>query len=186
MSAIPHDSFFISPEEYLAGEENSETKHEYLNGVVYAMAGGTNRHSDISVNITSSLKTRLRGKPCRPKNSDIKVHIRNGNDDRYYYPDVTVVCGAVEPKSSIVENPTVIFEVLSPSTERFDTGEKRDAYLRCESLQAYVIIHTERIEVTIYTRTPAGWVAMRYNELSDILPLAMIDAVLPLSEIYEE
>lgn len=186
MSALQHNSFFISPEDYLTGEENSETKHEYLNGVVYGMTGGTSRHTDISINITSALKTLLRGKPCLPKNSDLKVHLRNGDDNRYYYPDVTVVCGPVDPKCTIVDKPTVIFEVLSPATERFDSGEKRDAYLRCESLQAYVIVHTERIEVTIYARTPGGWVATRYNELSDTLPLPMIDTALPLAEIYEE
>lgn len=186
MSALSIQQIFISPTEYLEGEELGDCKHEYLNGVVYAMAGGTNQHADIGGNIFTALKFRLRGKPCRAKNSDASIRLRHGHDERYYYPDVSVICAPKNPHARFEENPTVIFEVLSPSTERFDNEEKKNAYLRCESLQAYVLVHSERVEVTIYTRRADGWDATIYNETSDTLPLPCIECELPLSEIYEE
>jgi Uma2 family endonuclease len=150
------------------------------------MAGGTFEHSAIAVNIVSALRARLRGKPCRPMNSDMLIHLRYGADERFYYPDVSVICGPVPAGARSVDHPTVIFEVLSPGTERFDTGEKKDAYLRCESLQAYILIHSERVEATIHTRRDDVWDATRYNEITDTLPLPYIGCELPLAEIYEE
>ncbi len=186
MSAISIQQIFVSPSEFLAGEEAAPCKHEYLNGVVYAMAGGTLRHSQIGGNIFAALKSRLRGKPCRPWNSDTLTHLRHGADERFYYPDISVICGPVDPKARSTDHPTVIFEVLSPSTARFDTGEKKDAYLRCESLQAYVIVHSEKVEVTIHTRRADGWDVVRYDETTDTLQLPSIECELPLAEIYEE
>ena len=186
MSALSSQQFFVSQEEYLEGEQHSDCKHEYLNGVVYAMAGGTNRHGDIGGNIFASLKSKLSGKPCRAKNSDTKVRLLHGRDERFYYPDVSVVCGPKNPDAQFEENPSVIFEVLSPSTARYDNCEKKDAYLRCESLQAYVIVHSERVEVTIHTRVGDGWDVIVYNELTDTLPLPCIECELPLAAIYEE
>lgn len=186
MSALSKSQFFVSPAEYLEREEQSDCKHEYLNGVVYAMAGGTNRHGDIVGNIFAALKSKLTGSAYRAKNAGSKVRLLHGRDERFYCPDVSVVCGLQKPQALFTENPTVIFEVLSPSTERFDKGEKKDAYLRCESLQAYVLVHSERVEVTIYTRSGDGWDAVIYNELSDTLPLRCIECELPLATIYEE
>jgi Uma2 family endonuclease len=186
MSAISTQQLLVSPAEFLAGEVAASCKHEYLNGVVYAMAGGTFAHSAVAVNILTALRSRLRGKPCRPMNSDMLIHLRHGADERYYYPDVSVVCHPVQAGARSVDNPTVVFEVLSPGTERFDSGEKKDAYLRCETLQAYVLVHSERVEVTIHTRRGDGWDATRYNENTDTLPLPCIQCELPLAEIYEE
>lgn len=186
MGAISIQQIYISPSEFLAREEMAPCKHEYLNGVVYAMAGGTIEHSNIGGNIFAALKAHLRGKPCRPLNSDLLIHLRHGADECFYYPDTSVICGPADPKARFVDSPTVIFEVLSPSTARFDTGEKKDAYLRCESLQAYVLVHSEKVEVTIHTRRADGWDTVRYDETSDTLPLPCIECELPLAEIYEE
>ena len=186
MSALSIEHSFVSPTEYLEGEELADCKHEYLNGVVYAMAGGTYRHSRIAVRLVSALERRLHGKPCSPTNSDMSVRLAHNQDERFYYPDATVVCTPIRDNARFIENPTVIFEVLSPSTERFDNEEKKNAYLRCESLQAYVLVHSERVEVTIYTRRSDGWGATIYNETSDTLLLPCIECELPLSEIYEE
>lgn len=114
------------------------------------------------------------------------TRLRHGADERFYYPDVTVICSPVPPGSRFVDSPTVIFEVLSPSTARFDTGEKKDAYLRCESLQAYVIAHSEKVEVTIHTRRADGWDVVRYDETTDTFQLPSMECELPLAEIYEE
>ena len=185
MSALSIEQLFVTPNEYLDGEESADCKHEYLNGMVYAMAGGTFVHSTVAVNIVSALKTGLRGRPCRPVNSDMRVQFRVGSDHRYYYPDAAVICHPVPKGALFIENPTVVFEVLSPGTERYDRSEKKDAYLACESIQTYVLVHSERVEVTIYTRVGDGWDVVVYNELTDTLPLPCIECELPLVEIYD-
>lgn len=185
MSALSNPSKFVTVVEYLHAEELSDVKHEYLNGVVHAMAGGTVRHGDISMRITSALMARLRGKPCSPHSADSAVNLSRNHDERYYYPDASVTCGPFDPSARVLENPVVIFEVLSPSTARIDQTEKKDAYLACESIQHYVIVEPERVEVTIYTRAADGWNLTIFNELTDALPLAAIEVDLPLAEIYE-
>ena len=186
MSALSIEQLFVTPDEYLEGEESADCKHEYLNGVVYAMAGGKTEHGQIGLNITAALKFRLRGKPCQPTNSDIRVRLKHGQDERFYYPDASVFCHPLKKGALYSENPTAIFEVLSPTTERYDRSEKKDAYLACESIQAYVLVHSERVEVTIYTRVGDGWDVIVYNELTDTLPLPCIECELPLAAIYEE
>jgi Uma2 family endonuclease len=185
MSALSNRSDFVSVVEYLHDEERSDIRHEYINGTVHAMAGGTMAHADISVNIVTALRSALRGKPCRPRGSDAAVHITRDRDNRYYYPDVSVACGPIDPNARAVESPVVIFEVLSPSTARIDQTEKKEAYLACDSIHHYVLVEPERVEVTIYSRQPDGWKMTVYNELTDALPLAAIEVSLLLAEIYE-
>src|SRR5205085_1055503 len=114
----------VSVEDYLAGELVSPVKHEYLGGVVYAMAGATNLHNAIAMNTAVAIQTRLRGKPCRAYNSDTKVRVRLSGHVRFYYPDVSVVCRSNPPTDSFQDEPAVIVEVLSDSTRRTDEGEK--------------------------------------------------------------
>src|SRR5438132_2278002 len=118
----------LSAEDYLAGELTSPIKHEYLGGVVYAMAGARNAHNLIATNIIGALCARLRGRPCRPFNSDTKVRVRLTTQVRFYYPDASVVCRANPQTDSFQDDPAVLFEVLSHSTRRIDEGEKKDAY----------------------------------------------------------
>ncbi len=185
MSALSNQVTFVSVVEYLHDEELSDVKHEYLNGTVHAMAGGSVGHGDIGRNITSALQTLLRGKPCRPHNSDIAVHLSQKRDERYYYPDASVTCGPLDRAARALENPVAIFEVLSPSTARIDQSEKKDAYLACPSIQHYVIVDPEQVNVTIYTREADGWKMTAYNELTDALALTAIEVTLSLAEIYE-
>ena len=96
-----------------------------------------------------------------------------------------MTCGPLDRSARALENPVVIFEVLSPSTARIDQSEKKDAYLACPSIQHYIIVDPERVNVTIYTREPDGWKMTAYNEHSDVLALTAIEVALPLSEIYE-
>src|SRR5256884_7063865 len=124
----------VSVEDYLAGELISPVKHEYLGGVVYAMAGARNAHNLIATNTVGALYARLRGKPCRPFNSDTKIRIRLPTQVRFYYPDASVVCRPNPQTDSFQDDPAVLFEGLSRSTRRIDEGEKKDAYLTIPSL----------------------------------------------------
>src|SRR6478736_5254406 len=122
MTALRKDELYASPEAYLAGERMSTIKHEYLAGVVYAMAGGSRGHNQISSNLVREIGNQLLGKRCTVFGSDMRLRIRNAGATFYYYPDVTVDCSG--STSDEVDQPSVIFEVLSPETERFDRGEK--------------------------------------------------------------
>ena len=121
-------SDYVSPEEYLTGEELSEDKHEYLNGVVYMMAGASAGHDRIAANIMRHLGNALSGKPCEAFTSDTRVRVRPGEGEFYYYPDATVDCSGRANDSKYAESPRVIFEVLSPATERTDRVEKLQNY----------------------------------------------------------
>jgi Uma2 family endonuclease len=175
----------VSVDDYLAGELLSPIKHEYIGGYVYAMAGARNSHIAIASNTLGSLHGRLRGRPCRPCNSDTKVRIRLSSHVRFYYPDCSVVCAANSPAESFQDNPAVLVEVLSRATRRIDEGEKKDAYLTIPSLSVYLLIEQEYPAVTAYRRTETGFVREYYQGLEAVVPLGEIGTELPLSEIYE-
>lgn len=175
----------VSVEEYLAGELVSEVKHEYLGGELHAMAGGTNRHSEIALGFASSLRTSLRGKPCRAFPSDTKVRIELVNQTRFYYPDALVACEKNKDSEQWQDRPVVIVEVLSESTRRIDLTEKRDAYLTIPSLRVLVLAEPEIPSLTVYRRAPSGGFREEYNGLDAIIPLPEIEASLPLAEVYE-
>ncbi len=175
----------ISPSEYLAGEELSDEKHEYLNGVVYMMAGGSAGHDRIATNVVRILGNQLSGKPCEAFSADTRVRVRSEVGEFYYYPDVTVDCSGRANDSKYSEKPVVVFEVLSPSTERVDRVEKLQNYQRIPSLEAYVIIDQHRIAVTVYRREGATWVTEFFAEKEASLALACIECELPLAAIYE-
>jgi Uma2 family endonuclease len=176
----------VSIEDYLAGEETSEIRHEYLGGVVHAMAGGTNDHAAISANAVGALFARLRGKPCRPFSSDAKVRIELADHTRFYYPDAQVVCAPGGGSERFQERPAVIVEVLSESTRRIDLGEKRDAYLAVASLKVLIFAESERPCAWVYRRRREGGFDMEeYAGLDEVIALPEIDAELPLAELYE-
>jgi len=171
--------------DYLAGELISPIKHEYLGGVVYAMAGARNAHNIIATNTVGALYARLRGRPCRPFNSDTKIRVRLASQVRFYYPDVSVVCRPNPQTDSFQDDPAVVFEVLSRQTRRIDEGEKKDAYLTIPSLAAYVILDQDTAAAVIFRRTEGGFVREVYEGLDAVLPLGEIGIDLPLAEIYE-
>jgi Uma2 family endonuclease len=175
----------ISVEDYLAGELVSPIKHEYLGGVVHAMAGGRVVHNDIATNTVGSLHGRLRGKRCKPYTSGMKVRIQLGTQIRFYYPDISVVCKSNPRTDSFQDESAVLFEVLSKSTRRIDMGEKKDAYLTMPSLKVYVMIEQDSPLVVAFRRTDSGFVREVYEGLNAVLPLGEIETELPLSEIYE-
>ncbi len=175
----------ISVKDYLAGELRSEVKHEYVAGVVYAMAGGRNAHNIIATNLIVSLGARLKGKPCQPYNSDTKIRVRLPTHHRFYYPDASVICRPNSQEDSFQDEPAVIFEVLSRTTRRIDEGEKKDAYHTIPSLSLYALVEQETAAIVAYRRTDQGFVREDYDGLAALLPLPEIEIELPLSEIYE-
>ncbi len=178
-------STLVSVEGYLAGELVSPVKHEYLGGVVYAMAGANNRHNLIASNALGALHARLRGRRCRPYNSDTKIRIRLPSQIRFYYPDLSVVCRPNPQTDSFQDDPVAIVEVVSRTTRRIDRGEKRDAYLAIPSLSAYLIVEQESPTIEVYRRGEQGFVPESYSGLEAVIPLGEIETELPLAEVYD-
>lgn len=175
----------LSVEEYLAGEERSEVRHEYLGGYVYAMAGARTQHNRIAGAFYALLFNQLRGKPCEPFHSDMKVRLRVSNHTRFYYPDGMVVCEPNSPSDAYQDRPVVLAEVISEATRRVDEGEKRDAYLTIPTLATYLLIESDRPRVVVHERTEQGFSAHAYEGLDAVIPLASIGVDLPLAELYE-
>jgi Uma2 family endonuclease len=176
---------YISIEDYLAGELESRVKHEYLGGIVYAMAGGRVVHNIIAMNLSGTLHSQLRGKPCRPFGSDMKIRVLLPTQVRFYYPDASVVCRSNPQNDSFQDQPAVVAEVLSRATRRIDEGEKKEAYLTIPTLSVYMLIEQEAAFVTIFRRTAQGFVRETYCNLDATIPLAEIGTELPLADLYD-
>jgi Uma2 family endonuclease len=184
MVATPN-STYISPEDYLKAEETSPIKHEYRQGLVYAMAGASNTHVIITGNMFAMLRNHLRGSGCQSYISDTKAHIESINI--YYYPDVIVSCDQRDKAfDNFLRYPCLIVEVLSPTTEAFDRGDKFADYRKMESLQEYVLVSQTRMNVEIFRRNPEGqWVLYTYN-LGDNIHLASVDFNCAIADLYED
>ncbi len=176
----------VSVEDYLAGEETSDVKHEYLGGTVHAMAGATNQHNVIASNGMAYLLMQLRGKPCQALNSDTKVRIEFPDHTRFYYPDAMVVCNSNPATDHFQDQPVVVIEVLSDSTRRADLGEKRDAYLTLPSLKVLIFVEPEKPSVTLHRRKAGGGFAIEHHVgLDAVIPLPEIEASLALADLYD-
>lgn len=176
----------ISVEDYLAGELESQVKHEYLGGVVYAMAGARDVHDIVTVNLLARLHARLHAKGrCRPFSSDTKIRVQLPTQTRFYYPDSSVICKPNPTGSSFQDQPAVIFEVLSKKTRRIDEGEKKDAYLTIPSLNVCALVEQELARIVVHRRTPNGFVREVYDGMDAVLPLPEIEIELSLAEVYE-
>ncbi len=186
MSAILRKSSLISPEEYLAGELNSQIKHEYLGGIVYAMAGARNVHSVIIFNILLALGNRLRGQKCQPFPSDTKVRvIMPSGQIRFYYPDVQIVCDQNSLQETFQERPVVLIEVLSPSTRRTDEHEKLEAYTTISTLETYLLVDSNQRQITVYQRSSLGFECTVYSGEKDRIRLPSLNLEIPITEFYE-
>jgi Uma2 family endonuclease len=187
VTAVRKPSSLLSIAEYLAGEKLAEVKHEYLGGVVHAMAGASNRHNMIASNFLGALITRFRGKACQPLNSDTKVRITFPDHTRFYYPDAMVVCHRNPDEDQFQDQPVLIVEVLSDSTRRADLTEKRDAYFTIGSLLVLILVEPDEARVVLYRRglPQGGFAAEEYGGLDAVVPLPEFDTDVPLAEIYE-
>jgi len=185
MTALPKKRIY-TPEEYLALEERAEYKSEYVNGCIFKLAGGTEAHNDITLNIASQFKAKLRGK-CKTFASDMKVWVEEAGT--FFYPDVTVVCGERKfhkGKRDIVENPILLVEILSKSTEEYDKNDKFLTYRNIPSFREYVLISQNRPAVQQFNRQTDGrWIYKATIGLGSEVYFESVDATLSLQEIYD-
>ena len=202
MVASPQDSF-ITPEEYLQLEADSDIKHEYIDGEVYAMAGATDTHVTIALNMAVLLRTHLRNSGCRVFISDMKVKIEAKNrcldarslapegdagSHRFFYPDVIVTCEAQDRQNSTFKQfPRLVIEVLSDSTETFDRGDKFFDYQSLLSLQEYVLINTKKARIECFRRTAEGlWLLQFYPMEDSQFELTSVEFFGKIADIYEQ
>jgi Uma2 family endonuclease len=179
------ETHFLDPKDYLAAEQDSPIKHEYRQGYAYAMAGASNTHVLITVNLATLLRNHVRGSGCRVYAADTKTHIQSINI--YYYPDVVVSCDQRDRSfSNFLRYPSLIVEVLSDTTEAFDRGDKFADYRKLESLQEYVLVSQTLMRVECFRRNENGqWVLYTF-EAQDQLHLGSLDFSCPVVDVYED
>jgi Uma2 family endonuclease len=178
---------FYTIQEYLEMENNTLEKHEYYKGEIFAMSGASARHNVISSNIFIALGISLKGKNCRPYGSDMRVNIPENT--LFTYPDISIYCGDVvtlDDDENTATQPTVIFEILSPSTMNYDRGVKFMLYRAIPSLRDYVLVESESIHAEHFAINKEGlWQLKEYNNINDEILIKTLDVKLLLSEIYE-
>jgi len=178
----------VSPEDYLATEESSESRNELIDGVVVAMSGNTYPHVLIVDNLVLELNGRLRGKPCRMSSNQLKVKVELTGD--YFYPDLVGICGAPifeGPGQLTLLNPTLLIEVLSPSTEGYDRGRKFLHYQQIPTLREYVLVAQDEPRVELYSRGEnSAWTYNRISGPEATVSFASIDCTVPLADIYRD
>lgn len=178
---------FLTPEQYLEIERAAEYKSEYLNGEMFAMAGAKANHNLILAHIVRELDQQLRERPCNVYPSDMRVRV--SATDLYTYPDAAVLCGKPaysDQRQDTLLNPTVIVEVLSPSTEAYDRGRKFEHYRTIESLRQYLLISSDRVHADLFTLQDGRWVLTSADGSQDALELESIGCRLRLADLYEK
>ncbi|MGI8739907.1 MAG: Uma2 family endonuclease [Gammaproteobacteria bacterium] len=171
----------ITPQEYLDGEQYSDIRHEYVAGHVYAMVGASKAHNLIAGSFYTALHGHLRGNPCQVFASDVKARVA----EAFYYPDVMVACDPSDGHEYYCERPLIIIEVISPSTEARDALEKRIAYQSLESLQEYLLVAQDKMEVRIYRRANEAWELETCTE-TDQVRLTSVGLEIPIEQVYED
>jgi Uma2 family endonuclease len=175
----------ITPEEYLARERSAVTKSEYYDGQIYAMAGTTRPHNLLAANLSRLIGNAIEHRACELYIADMRVRV--DATGLYAYPDLAVVCGEprfVDGESDTLLNPTLIVEILSPSTEKWDRGGKFANYRRLESLQDYLLVSQDKILLEHYSRQGDQWLLTERNHPDQVLRLTSIDCEISLREVY--
>jgi Uma2 family endonuclease len=185
MIAVRENSPRFTPEEYFAWEEHQNCRHEYLNGEVYAMSGGTLNHSEIAGNFHFILKAHMRGSGCQVRNSDARVNIVNSTD--YTYPDLSVTCDERDRSNTqYITYPCLIVEVLSPGTEAYDRGNKFRMYRQNSNLQEYVLVDANSMAIEIFRRNNGNnWQIIDYGA-GDTVELTSVNLTFEIEQVYEE
>jgi Uma2 family endonuclease len=180
--SVPRKRQRLSVAEYLEAEKDSPVRHEYVDGQIFAMAGASDRHNRIAGTFYNRLDDHLGDGPCEPFISDMKVWV---SETVYYYPDVVVACDGPGADEYYRQQPRLIIEVSSPSTERIDRSEKLLAYKQVKSLKEYVIVSQGRVHVEVFRRGRGDrWSWEMLTELSDELRLESVGLTLTLAEVY--
>ena len=174
-------------EEYLEMEKTATEKHEYYQGEIFAMSGAKDAHNIVAGNLYFYLRSKLKSKPCQPRNSDAHIHIKKNT--LFTYPDVSVVCGDPEFLNNDewnLLNPAIIFEVLSPSTSNYDRGKKFRLYRDIPTLKEYILVDPEAIIVEAYSINKQNlWELREHKNINETLQLNSIQVSLDLKEIYD-
>ncbi|MGR9109076.1 MAG: Uma2 family endonuclease, partial [Gammaproteobacteria bacterium] len=173
----------VSIQNYLAAEQRSEQRHEYISGELFAMVGASRAHNTIAGNLFALLHTHLGSVPCRAFMSDMKVRI--DKTEAFYYPDIVVSCEPRDDRALFLSSPLLIVEVLSPATENIDRREKRLAYQHLESLQEYVLVAQELRRIEVYRRNDSTAFELEIYGDEETARLRSLDLDLPLDRIYE-
>jgi len=185
--AVAYNKEKISIEAYLEMENVSIEKHEYYKGEVFAMSGAKVSHNTISGNLFVTLSNKLKGKKCKPYNSDQRIHIQSNT--LFTYPDISIICGEIITLNNDeynVLNPSAIIEVLSKSTKNYDRGEKFKLYREIPALQEYILADSESIHIEVFRLNKnKHWELEEYNSLEDRIHIKEIDEKILISEIYE-
>ncbi len=184
--AVKFEDTHLSVDDYLEGEEISEIKYEYIAGRVYAMSGGTMAHQRICRNFTAQALQSLAGKPCEPTNSDFKLRINLGDDWAFYYPDAMIVCEPIPDDAHFTDSPTVILEVLSPSTRRNDEVQKFRDYLTIPSLQVYILAEADFAKLTIYRREGESFSGKVLTGTDQTLDLPEVGIAITMADLYRD
>ena len=185
---LPQTVARFTPVEYYRLEHASETKSEFHHGEIFAMAGASIEHSQICTNLIFEIQSRLKGTPCVPLGSDTRLKVESTG--LRVYPDVGIYCGPIEidpedPASQTATNPTVLFEVLSKSTESYDRGTKAQNYRQIKSLRAHILLSQNEPRAEIYERgVDGGWLLREVSGLESTLAIPSIDVTIPLADLY--
>lgn len=184
MSNTVRKPHLLTPDDYLAFDTNAEEKYEYVDGEIHAMTGTTVKHNLISLDLALALKQHLAGQPCQVFMAELKVHAAAAN--AFYYPDLVIRCQpeSLPDNTRVIDDPTLIVEILSPSTEATDRREKLAAYRRIPGVQEYVLVAQEERCVEIYRREgDIGWRYLPFTD-DDSVEFASIGLTLPMAAIY--
>ena len=184
--AVLAEQLGISPEDYLSGERDASFRHEYVHGQVYAMAGAADGHVRVSVNAVLILKNHLRGSGCSVYMADMKVRVKQ--DTAFFYPDVMVTCDPADlQRNHFKQSPCLVIEVLSPSTEAYDRGNKFALYRELESLQEYVLIDPRTYQVDVFRRNAHGrWELFAFSGETATVVFASVGCECAMSDLYED
>jgi Uma2 family endonuclease len=183
--ALTNPNHRLSEEQYFEIERAAEFKSEFYEGEMFAMAGGSRRHSLIASNLISELRSRLKGKPCAVFNSDLRIKIEETG--LYTYPDASVVCGPSKPVTNADDtlvNPVLLAEVLSDSTEAYDRGRKFEQYRKISSLREYLLISQNEPHIELMVRVEKEWILREASGPNGTIELPNLGITLSLAEVY--
>jgi Uma2 family endonuclease len=174
----------MSVVDYLAFEESSAVRHEFVAGEIHAMGGASRAHNRLSLNLATAFQAKLRGGPCEVFMNDFKVRLEVAREEFFYYPDVVVSCHPRDIEKYFLRSPTLVVEVLSPSTETIDRREKHTHYRQAPTLEEYILVAQERREVTVFRRA-SGWQGEVFTGPEASVEFRSVKHAMTVAEIYD-
>jgi len=184
---VLYNKSIFTIEEYLQFEKDSPEKHEYYQSEIFTMAGADARHNVIFSNVFGELAYKLKGKPCKPYGSDLRIHV--AQNTLFTYPDISIICGEIVPSpedKDTATQPTVLIEILSPSTRQYEHGGKFKLYRDIPTLKEFILIDSEAIAIEAYRLNQNNhWELQDYTSVNELFTIPCMDITLPIKEIYD-